>query len=118
MRRVFLPLALLVLAAVTATAGTRAAVRAEAASPRLLLVDAEPLMLRGVGFRPAEHVRVEVVSGTEDVTRRTTASSAGGFTMRVAGVDPNACQAFGVLAIGDKGSRATIKRAPGQCASP
>ena len=42
----------------------------------------------------------------------------GSFTMRVAGVDANACQGFSATAMGDRGSRATFKRVPGQCALP
>ena len=75
-------------------------------------------MFRGVGFKPAERVRIEIDAGNRDVTRRTTASATGGFTMRVSGVDANACASFGAIAIGNKGSRATVKRAPGQCALP
>jgi hypothetical protein len=31
------------------------------------------------------------------------------------GLDPNNCRGFAMTATGDKGSRVTFKRAPGQC---
>ncbi len=47
--------------------------------------------------------------------RAATGSSAGAFTMRLPGLDANDCQGFAVTATGNKGSRASFKRAPGQC---
>jgi hypothetical protein len=69
------------------------------------------------GFHAREHVRL-VVRAPGALTRNATAGAGGGFTMRLAGVDPNACTGFSITATGDHGSRATLKRAPGQCAVP
>jgi hypothetical protein len=117
-RNAFCLLATLILAGAAATAGAHGQARSAAVSPRLLLVDADVAMLRGVGFKPAERVRVEIDAGNRDLTRRATASQSGAFTMRLAGVDANECEGFAARAIGDKGSRATFKRARGQCALP
>jgi len=106
-----LVLAVVVAAATLATAG--ATVR-----PTLRLADSDPVMFRGAGFVPGEHVRVFVVAGREHAAKRLTARPTGRFTVRFTSLDPNACAAFGATAIGDKGSRATYKRAPGMCPAP
>ena len=80
-------------------------------------MDSSSFALRGVGFKSDERVRVTVDMAKLDVTRTTTASSSGGFTMRIPGVNPSACEGFAATAIGSEGSRATFKRARGQCAS-
>jgi hypothetical protein len=84
----------------------------------LRLADSGPVVLRGAGFAAGEHVRVSVVAGAEHATKRMTARPAGRFTVRFASLSANACAAFGATAIGDKGSRATYKRAPGMCPAP
>ena len=38
--------------------------------------------------------------------------------MRMAGMSAGSCTGFSITATGDLGSRATLKRAPGQCALP
>src|SRR5262249_30688453 len=115
-RRMFFLLAAIILAGAAATTGTSAAgPRAYTGSARLMLADDAPVMFRGVGFRPAERVRITVEAATRDVTRTATASAVGTFTMRVTGVDANDCQGFAATATGSKGSRATFKRVPGQC---
>ena len=89
-----------------------------AAAPRIVFLDTDPVSVRGTNFKSAERVQVEVVAGSKTMTRSTTGSPTGAFTMRMAGIDPNACQGFSVTATGNKGSRATFKRAPGQCPDP
>jgi hypothetical protein len=104
--------------AVGATAiGGVGAASAVQTSARLRLLDTEPLMLRGTGFKPYEHLRIAVVSN-ERVVRRATAGPGGGFTMRLRGVDLEACAGFSITVTGDEGSSATFKRAPGVCADP
>src|SRR5439155_14485693 len=83
----------------------------------LRLVDDEPMTFRGGGFHAHERVKLVVVGGGRAV-KYLLAGAAGGFVVRVAGVDPNACQGFSAVATGNLGSRATYKRAPGQCAQP
>lgn len=76
--------------------------------------DTAPVMLRGSGFQPREHVRVVTVAGAVRSVRKVVATPLGRFAVRVRG-DVNACAGFSALAVGSEGSRATLKRAPGQC---
>ena len=80
-------------------------------------MDASPVAFRGVGFKPGERVRVSVYAG-ERATKRLTAGARGGFVVRFAGLDPNACTGFSAVAVGNEGSRASFKRAPGVCPAP
>ncbi len=107
--------ALVALAGAAAVGGSLAAADRDAAASRITLLDTDPLSVRGTHFKSAERVRVEAVSGIDDLTRTATGSSTGAFTMRMPGIDPNACQGFSITATGNKGSRATFKRPPGQC---
>jgi hypothetical protein len=88
------------------------------ARPTLRVADAGPVVLRGAGFLPGEHVRVTVVAGPKHAAKRLTARPAGTFTVRFASLSAGACAAFGATAIGDKGSRAIYKRSPGMCPAP
>jgi hypothetical protein len=101
--------AFLVLAAVAGGASSTLA--------RLRLMDTSPVTFRGTGFKPHERVRVVVAAGARAV-KWTTAGLGGGFILHFSGLNPNACTAFGALAVGNEGSRATFKRAPGVCAAP
>jgi hypothetical protein len=109
--------ALVALAGAAAIGGSWAAADRDASAPRIALLDTDPASVRGTNFKSEERVRVVAAEVSETMTRVATASSAGAFTMRVPGVDPNACQGFSITATGNKGSRATFKRAPGQCPS-
>jgi hypothetical protein len=113
MYRIAALLAAVVAAGTTAIGGAGAA-SAVQTSARLRLLDTEPVMLRGTGFQPYEHLRIVAVSD-ERVVRRATAGSGGGFTMRLVGVDLEACAGFSITVTGDEGSRASFKRAPGVC---
>jgi hypothetical protein len=84
----------------------------------LRVADAGPVVLRGAGFHAGEHVRVSVVAGMQRASKRVTTRPAGRFTVRFASLSADACAAFGASAIGDKGSRAFYKRAPGMCPAP
>lgn len=97
------------LVAQSSAAATRAALR--------LVDDSSPATLRGSGFQPREHVRVVVVAGDTRSVKRVVATALGRFTVRVLG-DVNACTGFSATAVGSKGTRASLKRAPGQCAAP
>jgi hypothetical protein len=46
------------------------------------------------------------------------AGTRGGFVVRFSSLDPNACSGFFASAVGNKGSRASFKRAPGMCPAP
>ena len=115
MRRAAIALASLV--ALAAVAFAPAGAGQTAAKPQLQLMDADVLTVRATGFHAREHVRL-VVRAPGVVTRNATAGAGGGFTMRLTGVNPSACTGFSITATGDDGSRATLKRAPGQCAIP
>jgi hypothetical protein len=106
---------LLVAVAVLAVA-TLASARA-ATRPALRLMDASPVAFRGVGFKPHERVRVSVYAG-ERAAKRVTAGVRGGFVVRFSSLDPNACSGFFASAVGNEGSRASFKRAPGMCPAP
>jgi hypothetical protein len=106
--------ALVVLVGPAASSGS-SAVERSATAPRIALLDTQPVTVRGTGFKSAERVQVAAFTGAKTMRRAATGSSAGAFTMRLPGLDANDCQGFAVTATGNKGSRASIKRAPGQC---
>jgi hypothetical protein len=110
-RRTPVLFAAFIAAAATAAGG----VGAESTQARLRVVDTDPVTVRATGFRAYEHARISVLAGARLLHRAATAGSGGGFTMRLAGVDANTCAGFSVTASGDRGSRATYKRAPGVC---
>ena len=112
MRRAAVVLAATVMLAAAALAPSGAGQTVK--GPQLRLMDADVLMVRGTGFQARERVRL-VVRAPGLVTRDATAGTGGGFTMRLAGVSPSACAGFSITATGNHGSRATLKRAPGQC---
>jgi hypothetical protein len=80
--------------------------------------DSTPPTLRGTGFQPHERVRVTIVAGTTRTVRPTVASASGRFLLRLTTIDINACAGFSTVAVGNRGTRATLKRAPGQCPKP
>jgi hypothetical protein len=90
--------------------------QAAAATPRatLRLVDDVPATLRGAGFQPREHVRIVIVAGTTRTVKKVVATARGRFVVHVR-ADANDCAGFSATAVGNKGTRATLKRAPGQC---
>jgi hypothetical protein len=68
----------LALAAVTVTAAGAAATKA----PALRVVDADPLVVRGSGFKPGERVLVRASGRTAPLAKRVRASRTGVFTVR------------------------------------
>jgi hypothetical protein len=83
----------------------------------LLNDDTSPPTLRGAGFHSREHVRIVVVAGPTRAVKKVVATALGRFAVRVPG-DVNACAGFSATAVGSKGTRASFKRAPGQCPVP
>jgi hypothetical protein len=79
--------------------------------PRLRLAEPAPLEVRGLGFRPQERVRVVAGAGHASVTRRARASRRGSFAVAFAFAASH-CSGLSVVAIGNAGSRATLKRPP------
>jgi hypothetical protein len=95
--------------------------QALAAMPRAtlrLVNDISPTTLHGSGFQPREHVRIVVLAGSARSVRRTVATPLGRFAVKLAPIDVNACAGLSIRAVGNKGTRATLKRPPGQCALP
>jgi hypothetical protein len=73
---------------------------------RLILVGRT---VRGTGFHASEHVRVSVLQGrAKRVARQVTAGARGTFAMRMTAVIDR-CTPAVVVAIGDKGSRASYR---------
>jgi len=113
-------LALLVVVIAAGVVGVGSAVPPAAggeARPVLRLVDSSPVTFRGAGFLANEHVRV-VLAEKSRAVRSVLANAEGRFVVRFPGADANECTGFSAIAVGDRGSRATYKRAPGQCPQP
>jgi hypothetical protein len=83
---------------------------------KLAVVTIEPLTLRGTRFLAAEKVRLTVVAGGDRFVRRPTAGPAGSFTQRVPAANVDRCDRLLAVAVGSRGSRASIK--PFQLACP
>lgn len=102
------------LLAVFAAAGAEVATTAEQRSPTLRIVDRQPLVLRGIGFRPSERVRVTVSVDGDSAARRLRASARGVFSASFARMTLHPCDGLFASAVGDSGSRAKLKAQP-QC---
>jgi hypothetical protein len=81
---------------------------------KLRLGDEAQMTFRGSGFRPGERVKVTVVAGRRAVHWATTGTR-GGFVVRFQGLYVNGCEGISAIAVGNRGSRAAFKRAPGEC---
>jgi hypothetical protein len=78
------------------------------ASPALQVVERDPLSVRGLGFHPGEHVRVTAtLPGQGRFVRTATAGAQGAFTVRYRSVAAASCGTYRIVALGDRGSRAT-----------
>jgi hypothetical protein len=77
-------------------------------TPALRLADREPLTLRGVHFRTRELVRVRVTADSGTRTRRVRTTATGSFVSQF-GVVLDRCSALYAVAVGSRGSRATLK---------
>jgi hypothetical protein len=90
---------------------------ASAKSPALLTLQArDPVTIRGVGFRPAERVRVSLVQpGALKVVR---AGRGGTFLVVFPSGGTGRCDLVRVVALGGSGSRATLKLLPSPACLP
>jgi hypothetical protein len=102
------------LLAVVAAAGAGAGMTADQRSPALRVVDRQPLVLRGTGFRPSEQVRLTVSAGEDSATRRLRAGARGAFSTSFARMALHRCDDLFASAVGESGSRAKLKAQP-QC---
>src|SRR4051812_25020917 len=82
------------------------AVPAVAARPRLAIVRASPVTVRGTGFVAHERVRLTVRTATRTVVRSTRAGANGAFTVRLAGIRLGPCGA--IAAAGSRGDHASL----------
>ena len=107
---------LVLLAAALASAGTAAA--ATGSQPRLVLVDAEPLVVRGAAFAPGERVTVTALTllGPRRIVAK--AGAGGAFRTSLTLVGRPCGRAFTILATGTRGSRATLRLAIVPCIPP
>jgi hypothetical protein len=88
------------------------------ARPALRVVDEMPLVVRGTGFKPREHVQVTLVLRTRSRSTRLVASLRGTFVTRFT-LTPIQCQLVEtVVAKGDRGSRVTMRPALLSCVRP
>ena len=104
MRRALTPIAVVVTAVVVAGSSSGGAARAS-----LQLLQGKPLVVRGAGFRAAEKVRVTVYAKVGRV-KRATAASDGTFRSTFRDVALSRCERVRVVAVGNRGSRAELKR--------
>ena len=88
---------------------------ADTARPHLSVPDTAPFIVRGAGFRAGERVRV-VVDASNHAVRTVTAGARGGLVARMPAVKLGSCPTFTVRAIGNRGSRASLKVVP-ECAN-
>ena len=100
MRRVVLVLMLVVLVAQPA--------RAEAPEPSLEMLNKAPLVLQGTEFVPLERVRVAVLTSEGVFFRWTSASRLGRFVVRFKMVVGACYRTRRAVAVGARGSRASI----------
>jgi hypothetical protein len=78
----------------------------------LRLSSMRPVTIVGSGFKPGERVRVSGVG-----PRRTVfASRRGGFVLRIRHADP--CASLSIVAVGSKGSRASLNFSQLLCVEP
>lgn len=80
--------------------------------PTLNLVKRAPLTVRGTNFKARERVRVTAVRRQW----RARATLRGAFVLTLSGVDR--CSWVRVVAVGDEGSRATLKALPAPACPP
>ena len=94
---------------VLAVVGVASAAPNDSAGKRaqLRVLDTRPLVVRGVGFKPAERVRMLVTTGKQSQSKTKLASRAGvvGFNF---GAAFQGCGSFSVKAVGSKGTRVSI----------
>ena len=79
------------------------------ARPRLKIVAAHPLTVRGAGFARHEVVRVRLLARNVEMVRRVRATRGGRFFVRFAGAAPDRCSGYSIVATGASGSFVTLR---------
>ena len=105
MRRALVATATLVVVAIAPAAAART-------TPSLRIVGMQPLVVRGLGFHAGERTRVTLVTRDETAVRRTIAGTTGAFRVSFAAAALSRCSGFNIIAVGNRGSKAEIKRPP------
>jgi uncharacterized membrane protein YedE/YeeE len=90
---------------------------ASSARPALRLVSVSPFTVRGQHFHPHERVIVTLTTKGRWV-RRVRASATGAFVVGFGRVPIKRCVSWAVVAIGLRGSRATLRSPPVLCPPP
>jgi uncharacterized protein (DUF736 family) len=99
-------LALAVVAGLALTGAGSAATSA----PSIRVVARAPLVVAGANFKPGEIVTVTVIAHRAAVPIRRRATSRGGsFRLRFPAVAIGDCDAYGIRAVGNRGSAATYR---------
>jgi len=88
-----------------------------AAKASLRLTDRQPLSVQGRYFLSRERVRVRV-SGEVSASRFVRANSAGSFGVRFADITVGRCDLIRVVAVGGRGSQATLRMLPAPACNP
>jgi hypothetical protein len=83
---------------------------------RLLPVGLAPLTLKGSGFKAGETVTVRSTDNVVKSRRTVKATAAGTFVVRM-GTSPDRCNGGTFVAVGDKGSRASLNFSQVVCAA-
>ncbi|MEP6893826.1 MAG: hypothetical protein ABI927_08615 [Gaiellaceae bacterium] len=88
-----------------------------AAKANLRLTDRQPLSVQGRYFLSGERVRLRV-SGEVSASRIVRANAAGSFTVRFGDITVDRCNVIRVVAVGGRGSQATLKMLPAPACNP
>jgi len=80
----------------------------------LRVLPGSSLVLRGTSFVPGERVRISVAVG-RSLSKRTIADSSGAFTVGFRASYDRCASSLTALAVGDRGSRARVKRPDLMC---
>jgi len=115
MRTLSLSLLALVVCAALVSVGA-AAGGDEGKGAKLVLVKKQPLVLRGLSFRPAQIIVVTVVTNGKEIARRTRSGSTGAFTATFTQLSVDPCQ-LEAHAVGG-GRLAVYKAAERMCPPP
>jgi hypothetical protein len=108
---------IVMLAAIGAAALVVPAVQAGTV-PKLRVVGVQPLVVRGESFRPGERVTITALTASGFSRALTRASSAGRFKATVRSVARPCGTSLGVRALGNLGSRATLRLPGVPCVPP
>jgi hypothetical protein len=88
-----------------------------ASKASLRLIDRQPLSVQGRYFFARERVRVRV-TGDASASRSLRANAAGSFSARFADIAVGRCDVVRIVAVGGRGSQATLKMLPAPACNP